>query len=202
MAVLNGIRSLLVGLVCSSSSSEPQKDKLVYERTKKQSHLDTVRYELDMLTFTYDALTKQEIPVPARHVYLEAFLLHYRNVVQFFAGNTKKHRAGDLSTHQPQVWAGRELTKEESDLMRGPAQELEDRYWPVISQFLQHCTERRYLDSKDWDISMMYSDLLPVMEAFEKAFKRPEPVLVTATLGDASSTHTVTRVRSTFPKDQ
>ncbi len=41
-------------------------------------------------------------------VCLEAFLLHYRNLIEFFGDE------GDLKASKPEVWASRKLTSEET----------------------------------------------------------------------------------------
>jgi hypothetical protein len=61
-----------------------------YERSKKGSHLDTIHYEIDMLEYTLSKMTKAELPPPEFNMTLECFLLHYRNLIEFFSG--KKHR--------------------------------------------------------------------------------------------------------------
>lgn len=170
----------------------------MYERTTKQSHLDTIRYEIDMLIFTFEELTKQSLEIPRRYVFLEGFLLHYRTLIQFFAGNRRKHRAGDLSTYEPQTWARRALTQEEINTLQSPGQKLEDQYWTDISQFLQHSTERRYLEFKDWNVQEMYNDLKTVITAFESAFPRPTVIPVSDTLGGGQSTASFTKIEKIF----
>src|SRR5690349_3163834 len=116
--------------------------KSTYERTRKSSHLETVRYEMDMLEFALYKLSKCETSAgPDWNLLIEGFLLHYRNLIEFFSG--KKHRNNsDISIADPEVWSGRKLTKEELDRLQPVAKELEDEYWTDISQFLQHCTAR------------------------------------------------------------
>jgi hypothetical protein len=85
-----------------------------------------------MLGFTHSALAKQkQMSEPERNLYIEGFLLHYRNLVEFFSGNPTKHRVSkngkpaDLSTHLPEAWAKRKLTEEETAKMQIPARALE-----------------------------------------------------------------------------
>jgi hypothetical protein len=142
-----------------------------------------------MLAFVYEGLTKQQLKIPEQFVYLEGFLLHYRNLIQFFAGNPRKHRTGDLSMYDPVPWAGRQMTPEELVSIKIPAEALENQYWTDVSQFLQHCTERRYLEFQDWDVQQMYEGLEPLIAAFEVAFSR-QILLPSATLGSGNSTAT------------
>lgn len=165
----------------------------MFERTQKQSHLDTVRYEIDMLRFCSESLsTDKSMSIPTKNLFIEGFLLHYRNLIRFFSGNN--HRAGnanrtaDLSTSAAPVWALRELSKSEIDEMQRPAIALDDKYFEVISQYLQHCTERRYKEPKDWNIELMESELKPISDTFEKTWKRERPLVVRT--GSANSTST------------
>src|SRR5262249_52025301 len=112
---------------------------------------------------------------PDWNLLIEGFLLHYRNLIQFFSGNERKHRRGsDLSFVEPDIWAGRVLQSSEIDAIRRPARELEDKYWEDISQFLQHCTVRRYKDSKEWNLSEMYGCITGIIQCFAQSFPRPE----------------------------
>ncbi len=147
----------------------------VYERSRKNSHLDTIWYEITMVTFCYrEFKNRQECSEPERNLLIEGFLLHYRNIVEFFSGT--KHRKAtdakpaDLSTADSNVWAGRSLTSEELSSMQVPARELEDTYFGDISQFLQHCTERRFAEFKGWKVDEMAEKLKPILSAFSKSF--------------------------------
>ena len=58
----------------------------IYSRPEKLNDAQTVLYEIDMLRYAYDRLAS---PQPTwtqadEWVYLEDFLLHYRNLIQFF----------------------------------------------------------------------------------------------------------------------
>lgn len=146
----------------------------IYQRRTKGSHLDTVRYEIDMLKFGWEELQKdQECELPWLYLLIEGFLLHYRNLTQFFSG--AMHKPGDLSTAKPEVWADRKLSNEEVRALRGPGSKLNREHWQNISQFLQHCTLRRYLEFRDWNLDRMYREIEPVIDAFDKSFPRPAP---------------------------
>jgi len=166
----------------------------VYERTPKNSHLDTIWYEIDMLEFAFRKL-KHEPPAlasPDWNLLIEGFLLHYRNLIQFFSGSERKHRRGsDLSFAEPDIWADRALQTSEIDAIRRPARELEDKYWDDISQFLQHCTVRRYRDSMEWNLLEMYGRITEIIQCFAQSFPRPDekpqPVTLIASLRGAST---------------
>jgi len=148
----------------------------LYERSEKKSHLHTVWYEIAMLRYCYLELRKRKTTMmkPEYNLYVEGFLLHFRNVIEFCSG--RKHRTAkggkpaDISTANPEVWAGRPITHEELALIQTPAQLLEQKYFEEISQFLQHCTERRFIDSKQWDLDNMFMELKPIVLAFNNSF--------------------------------
>jgi hypothetical protein len=171
----------------------------VYERSEKKSHLDTIWYECAMLGFCHSELGKRRaMSEPERNLFIEGFLLHYRNILEFCSG--AKHRQArngkpaDISTAAPQVWASRALTDEEVAKIQVPAQALEAKYFDDISQFLQHCTERRFIDSKQWNLDQMIEELRPVISALRESFtQKAEPVKAERVLSrDDSSTSTFT----------
>ena len=106
-----------------------------------------------MLEYSFSRLAGQR-ELPETNMAVEKFLLHYRNLIEFFSGD--KHRKEterqkpDISVADPEVWASRTLTPDELNSLRTPARKLFDEHWSDISQFLQHCTERRFKDPKEW----------------------------------------------------
>jgi hypothetical protein len=56
---------------------------------RKGSHLDTIHYEIDMLEYAF-AKSKSALTPPELNMTIESFLLHYRNLIEFFSG--AKHR--------------------------------------------------------------------------------------------------------------
>jgi len=73
---------------------------LVFSRPKKLDHVDTVRYEIDMVRFAAQRLAEMTLTKRDAWVYLEAFLLHYRNLIDFLG--SEKLRSGDL--HITIIW--------------------------------------------------------------------------------------------------
>lgn len=148
----------------------------MYARPPKESHLDTIYYEIGMLRFCAswlcgrrpDPLTSQE--ELTAYVFLECFL-HCRNLVRFFNG--KNHQDGDLSTKHPEVWAEQALSEEEGRELdrsiRQPALRLEP-WHDKISKYLQHCTEHRSNKDVSWDLNQMMAELAPILDAFEQSF--------------------------------
>lgn len=124
-----------------------------------------------MLAFCAQALKTRKHPADEdMYVYLEAFLLHYRNLVRFFSG--KEHRRDDLSTAETPTWSRREMTPAETAAIRAPAQALDAKYFQPISKYLQHCTTLRHDHDRGWDIDEMLAEIGPIVAAFERAFPR------------------------------
>lgn len=107
-----------------------------------------------------------------RDVYLEGFLLHYRNLIRFFSGKYHREGKGDLSTANPHVWANRALTQAEIAAIQQPASALDDKYHEDISKYLQHCTRLRSEQGKVWDVALMEHEIAPIIVAFESASPR------------------------------
>ena len=146
-----------------------------YERSSKNSHLDTIRYEIGMLSYSCSELRKdQERPEPERNLLIDGFLLHFRNLVEFFSGTKHRFetngRPADLSTTDSRAWAGRQLTPKEFEAIQDPVRALESKYFNDISQYLQHCTERRFDEFKTWAIAQMRNDIAPIVRAFLESF--------------------------------
>ena len=174
-----------------------------YERRRKSSHLDTVHYEIDILEYSFSRLVGQR-ELPETNMAVECFLLHYRNLIEFFSG--AKHRKQtdrqkpDISVADPRVWAGRTLTPDELNSLQTPARSLFDAYWADISQFLQHCTERRFKDFKEWNLQEMNGKLNPILECFRRLFPPTAfPIHFTRALSAESASTTQFTVLDAFP---
>ena len=144
----------------------------MYSRRLKESHRDTVSYEIDMLRFCAEMVEALWGTGNDREGYLalEGFLLHYRNLLRFFSG--KHHQRDDISTHDCRTWGGRDLLPQEQTAIKDVAIALDDTFHGMISKYLQHCTALRYELDRSWDVETMLKQLTPVIEAFERAFPR------------------------------
>jgi hypothetical protein len=144
---------------------------LIFSRPKKLDHTDTVRYEIDMLRFAAQRLAEMTLTDRDAWVYLEAFLLHYRILIDFLG--TENPRPTDLNvTNIWQLTSSTPPAKLDELYAKGRA--LRARYEPTdaqgggrISQYLQHCTTKR-IDSKDWEVSVMVDDIEPLLCEVEK----------------------------------
>jgi hypothetical protein len=170
-----------------------------YSRSEKESHLDTIHYEIAMLNSCGLQLDKLSPENQKAHfnAFLECFLIHYRNLVEFFSGNHHRRAkrpegTNDLSTADSNPWAGRTLSAAELAEFHTPAKDLDDRYFLDISQYLQHCPERRFSENKFWCYREMYSELQPVIATFVKAFPGGTKAKRSpSAISDGSSTATI-----------
>ena len=156
-------------------------------RLPKLSHLDTILYEVDMLDFCYNRLLRGDWVVRKDYyLCIEGFLLHYRNLIQFF-GNRHDLRAG-----KPREWSPRALSAAELASIQdgGPF----DRYNGQISQYLSHCTKSRADRDRDWKHVRMYAEIRPLLENFRRLFPAQQiPSGVVALGAESVSTATTSR---------
>jgi hypothetical protein len=143
---------------------------LVFSRPDKLDHADTIRYEIDMLRYSIQRLAEGELTQRDAWVYLESFLLHYRNLIDFL-GN-ERPRPGDL--HVTNIWTLMNLSAPTNlNDIYDNGKKLRTKYEPSdaqgggrISQYLQHCTEKR-IDFKNWEVSTMYNEIEPLLSVVE-----------------------------------
>ncbi len=145
----------------------------MFSRPEKLNHLETIIYEVDMLDYCYEKL-KQGRWNDRRegYVYLEGFLLHYRNIVEFFGND------GDLKVSEWQEWSPKKLTDAEVASLTNRA--LYNKYFGLISQYLQHCTKRRADVDREWDVEEMYGELNDVVSRFRELFAGLPPAAADA----------------------
>ena len=139
-------------------------------RPPKLTHAQTILYEIDMFNFTAGSF--QEGNDWHRWRNLECFLLHFRNLIEFFG---KQPRRDDLSIRKPEkIWTESATMPPADRLKRLQREDLWKKYEvredgeqnDKISKYLQHCTEQR-LESKNWNVSEMLEDLSPLLTEFE-----------------------------------
>lgn len=153
---------------------------LILSRPKKLDHIDTVRYEIDMLRYAANRLAEQKLTERDAWIYLEAFLLHYRNLIEFLG----KENPGQTDLHVTTIWQLANLaapTKLNEINTNGKV--LWARYEPKdnqgggrISQYLQHCTTKR-VDAKDWEVSTMMNEIEPSLCELEKSLAATPGIL-------------------------
>lgn len=141
-------------------------------RPSKFTNAQTILYEIDMLRFTAGRFEKAESKW-GEWSNLECFLLHFRNLIEFF-GNPRP-RGDDLSTQTPKkIWTDPATMPTQAHLDPLYREDLWTKYEvrkkaqlnDKISRYLQHCTEQR-VEGKEWKIGEMFGELDPLMSAFE-----------------------------------
>jgi len=152
----------------------------VYFRPEKLDDAHTILFEIDMLRFAKDHLLSQRsLPERDKWVYLEDFLLHYCNLIEFFGKPVKPNDPTDLSIRRPEViWQGKLPAQTELEFMA--RQDLWEKYdthnnSEAISKYLHHCTTHRTA-AKNWQVKEMFEELRPVIEKFESLLPEYKPV--------------------------
>lgn len=143
----------------------------MYPRGEKESHLDTIRYEIDMLRYSLKRWRETDLGFDPgdRNAFLECFLLHYRILVEFLSG--RKNKQTDLVVSSPKVWMPmRRVDQRETSSLQKRGRALRDRYHDKISKFLQHCTEARADIGQEWHPEKMYDEIQESLSEFEKRF--------------------------------
>jgi hypothetical protein len=155
-------------------------------RRKKLSHLDTILYEIDMLEYCYSRLLDSSFADERDYfLFIEGFLLHYRNLIQFFGNHH------DLKADEPNIWSPKRLTDAELASIQdgGPFK----RHNGQISQYLSHCTKSRAIADRDWSHVAMYQEIEKILRRFRELFpSQQRQTGKVSTLGaDSMSTATI-----------
>jgi hypothetical protein len=169
----DGEKAGTVPVIIVTSSQDPG---LAPAPDPKGRPADVVSYEINMLRHCYGRL----VPTPPAdletlNVYLEAYLVHYRVLLEFFApnhGKDGKRYPKDLSVHRRSAWATRSLSDAEIAAVTAGAAPLRKKWFESISQQLSHCTQLRYENKHDWPIETMH----PAMEAVITIFDRLQAI--------------------------
>jgi hypothetical protein len=156
----------------------PVDSMFVDSRPPKLSHAQTILYEIDLLRYTVQQLAagkwKNDID---KWVCLESFLLHFRNLIEFF-GPPPRARNGpnqtrNLSIHTPEQFWPDEGTRPPTTILNTlHRNDLWEKYQEDnpqrISRYLQHCTEMRVEPIEGgWTIGLMYNEISEVLDTFE-----------------------------------
>lgn len=155
------------------------------ERSPKVSPLSVVFYEIHMLRHATRYL-EPEVLERRDHVanaWQEVYLLHYRNLIEFFKEPNPRHRprrlrrsiyrpAENLIYLKPMTWAARDIPRD--DLMPAVrlAMPLHAEHWEQISCFLQHCTDWRHELRKIWDYPAMHEKMEEVLQEMLAVMQR------------------------------
>ncbi len=172
---------------------------MTVSRPDKLSQIETILYEIDMLRYTASKLESRNIWDDWS--FLESFLLHFRNLIEFFGNDPK---GDNLSILRPEkFWSDRGISEEKlkelyrKDLWEKYEVRKEGQENDKISRYLHHCTEQR-VQVKTWDVRGMLDELNPVITKFENLFPSRRswspPSKSIATLSQASFSTATPRV--------
>ena len=148
-----------------------------FSRPVKRNDVATILYEIDMVRFAANRLLGPNLESENdTNAFLECFLLHYRNLIEFLGNEEQNIRKTDL--HVSNIWKKSELP-EPSRLpsIRERGNELWKDYARVdnsISRYLNHCTTYR-TQPKSWGIGRMMQELEPLLTEVEKALRGSSP---------------------------
>jgi len=149
--------------------------ELRLHRFDKLNHSDTILYEMNMLRFAAKRLVESKWNNEKdAWAYLESFLTHYRNMLEFL-GNEKPSKT---DIHIKTIWSLEGLSVPlDIDDTYAKGNTLLKKYEPPetagggrISQYLHHCTIKR-IDFKEWPIHTMMADIEPLMKRVEPHLK-------------------------------
>jgi hypothetical protein len=166
----------------------------VLSREDKLQDRDTVLYEIDMLRFTHDRMHSllggaQKGQEGDLWAYLESFLLHYRNLIEFFGKSSSD--LTNLTILRPEViWPNPKDRPRNAELakMQEIGERLKQKYEDrkmmddTISRYLQHCTTFR-TGFKEWYIDEMMIDVWELLDLFEKHNPEFKPATYSVSLG-------------------
>jgi hypothetical protein len=142
---------------------------LYCSRPDKLEHPDTVLYEIYMLRFAAAQLDQNKTDKDA-WVYLESFLLHFRNLIEFLGRKSRRDKdPKDLGVET----MCRHLAEDDLKCLREQGGQLFEQYERVdgsISQYLAHCTEARVVN-KQWHVDGMYDQIEPFLKQLEDCLK-------------------------------
>jgi hypothetical protein len=177
-------------------------------RIDKAEHYQTVLYEIDMLRYSYSRILKP--PDGARYAdvwaYLESFLVHYRNLLDFFGKS--RPRGTDLTIERPEtIWSAeagvdRQMpAQQDMQKMRTVGRRLWEKYDDpgkrddTLSRYLQHCTMHRTSPKRWFPVEMM-SEVGDLIALFEQHLPKFQPATESRpvnmeqfTRGECMSTH-------------
>ena len=138
-------------------------------RTPKKDPRDVINYEITMLMHCFEGLRRRHADKNVSNLYIEGYLLHYRNLTEFFGASPpppKGKRATDMSIHRSSTWGTRTLATAEVASVTSLAAPLHEKWKDHIGQQLHHCTEPRFTSKHSWPIADMHADMCAVISAF------------------------------------
>jgi hypothetical protein len=145
---------------------------MISSRPDKLDDTQTMLYETDALRYSARRLMENKWTFKFQEwVHLECFLLHFRNLIDFF-GKTKLKDDDLHITRYENHWRSTDSPVADSlQRLNDRGQEIWLQYESPgkrdkISKYLQHGTKSR-TGPKTWDVSGMYHELEPLLTEFE-----------------------------------
>jgi len=131
---------------------------------------NVVLYEIEMLKYASSQIDGASSP-QARNMALEVFLLHFRNLLEFFTDRFPP----SLSIRRPAAWIERQPEESELKRIQEMAQPLYVRWWRDISHHLHHMSAARLSTKPNWPYREMRAELEPVISAFVDLLRHQQP---------------------------
>lgn len=144
-----------------------------FSRPDKLTDAGTILYEIDMVRFAASRLLRGEWESEKdQWAYLESFLVHYRNLIEFLG--KELHLVQDTDLHISNIWhrlgvpepANLPNIRKQGDQLWAKYERVKDK----ISRYLQHCTTLR-TESKSWEVGTMNGELEPLLAEVEKSLR-------------------------------
>jgi hypothetical protein len=144
-----------------------------FSRPDKLTDAQTILYEIDMLRFAASRLLRGTWESDKdQWAYLECFLLHYRNLIEFLGKEQRLVQDTDL--HLSNIWrrlsvpepAQLSKIRKQGDKLWAKYERVKDR----ISRYLQHCTTLR-TEWKPWKVGAMNGEIEPILAGVEEALR-------------------------------
>ena len=178
-------------------------------RPKKESPIQTITYEIDMLRHcAAEHASKSKRSKEQEYLLIEGFLLHFRNLISFL--RAAQGEATDLSLADPKGWSATALDPQTYSDLQKRARELDDDHplgrqnnaslMSLISRYLAHVTEYRHLNDIDWPVEDLFKEIDPILGEFENRFVKTIAVVKERVVGAASGSTASIRITEFFDK--
>jgi hypothetical protein len=149
-------------------------NSVTFERPSKINPHDVIEYEVQMLEYCATRLVDSKRPLsnplgPAKLVLLEAFLLHFRVLLEFFGTpSNNAHYRDNLYFQRPESCGLPPCPKAVAKVQMLVAP-LHAEWNERLNKFLAHPTERRYTTPRSWPVYAMRAGMRELVEVWRSA---------------------------------
>lgn len=139
-----------------------------YERPPKEAPRDVIDYEIEMMEHCAKRVLESEVLQGTLErdqlAFLEAFLLHFRILIEFF-GTPAPRFKDNLYFQKPETYW---LTPSPETLavVKKRADALDEQWSGKLNKFLAHPTERRYTTKRSWPVERMREEMRDLTDAW------------------------------------